>query len=65
MKSILAVKSAGALALAFVAAFGVLPTRASSHMDAPSTVRDPAANTTDVLIVFMISSCIREKALPS
>ena len=42
-------KSAAALgALALVSAFGPLPARASSHMDAPLIVRDPAANTTDV-----------------
>src|SRR5476649_2935151 len=47
MKSIISIRSAGALvALAFV--LGLQPARASSHMDAPSTVRDPAANTTDV-----------------
>jgi uncharacterized protein DUF4331 len=49
MKSKLRLKSAGALlALALVSAAGLPPARASSHMDAPSTVRDPAANTTDV-----------------
>ena len=49
MKSRISIKSAGALSvLALVFALGVQPVRASSHMDAPSTVRDPAANTTDV-----------------
>src|SRR5690348_16837064 len=46
MKSQLRIKAASLLA--FGLALGTLPLRASSHMDAPSTVRDPAANTTDV-----------------
>jgi hypothetical protein len=42
-------KFARAFAPAILAAtFGLLPLHASSHMDAPLIIRDPAANTTDV-----------------
>ena len=49
MKSAYRLKSAGLLGLLSIAgAFGPLPARGSSHMDAPLVIRDPAANTTDV-----------------
>lgn len=49
MKSTSGYKSAIGLGLlALTAALGVVPARASSHMDAPLITRDPAANTTDV-----------------
>src|SRR5581483_10665684 len=44
----------GAALLALASAPGVSPLRASSHMDAPLIIRDPAANTTDVY-AFVVS----------
>ncbi len=57
MKSKTRLISAGLLA--FLSTLGPVPLRASSHMDAPLIVRDPAANTTDVYAFVAVRNNVK------
>ncbi|MSU48775.1 MAG: DUF4331 domain-containing protein [Opitutus sp.] len=53
------IRSLTASLLAFTSAFGVLPMRASSHMDAPLITLDHAANTTDVYAFVAVRNGVK------
>src|SRR5439155_13722387 len=60
MKTRSGLKIASTLAFAVLASLaGVLPARASSHMDAPLVVLDPAANTTDVYAFVVVRNGVK------
>ena len=57
MKSRIGILTAGLLA--FTSALGLVPARASSHMDAPLITLDPAANTTDVYAFVVVRNGVK------